>query len=150
MSGGGVALLYASKALESLQTQNEDQKRGVEIIKHALKVSFKFFHLQLLCVYEMGFSLHLLTAFHQAPVHTISSNAGFDGALVLGKLLEQDNHYLGFDAAKGLSLTPCGDPNNSLCSFSVSVVSAVCTLSLSFHSSLEYQINLHSICFRRG
>ena len=33
---------------------------------------------------------------------TITTNAGFDGALVLGKLLEQDDHNLGFDAVKGL------------------------------------------------
>ncbi|PKI44200.1 hypothetical protein CRG98_035408, partial [Punica granatum] len=71
--GGGVSLLYATKVLQNLQTQNENQKRGVEIIEKALK----------------------------APVLTIASNAGFDGALVVGKLLEQDNHHLGFDAAKG-------------------------------------------------
>ncbi|PON48149.1 Chaperonin Cpn [Parasponia andersonii] len=71
--GGGVALLYASKALENLQTQNEDQKRGVQIIQTALK----------------------------APTFTIVTNAGFDGALVLGKLLEQDDHNRGYDAAKG-------------------------------------------------
>ncbi|KAK4591078.1 hypothetical protein RGQ29_021320 [Quercus rubra] len=71
--GGGVALLYAAKGLESLPTVNEDQKTGVKIIQNALK----------------------------APAFTIASNAGFDGALVIGKLLEQDNHNLGFDAAKG-------------------------------------------------
>ncbi|KAL0010090.1 hypothetical protein SO802_005198 [Lithocarpus litseifolius] len=72
--GGGVALLYAAKGLESLPTVNEDQKTGVKIIQNALK----------------------------APAFTIASNAGFDGALVIGKLLEQDNHNLGFDAAKGV------------------------------------------------
>ncbi|KAI4355508.1 hypothetical protein L6164_004272 [Bauhinia variegata] len=71
--GGGVALLYATKALENLQTQTEDEKRGVQIIQNALK----------------------------APTFTIVSNAGFDGALVIGKLLEQDDHNLGFDAATG-------------------------------------------------
>ncbi|KAM6585291.1 hypothetical protein CsatB_012293 [Cannabis sativa] len=71
--GGGVALLYASKALENLQTQNEDQKRGVQIIQSALK----------------------------APTFTIVQNAGFDGALILGKLLEQNDPNLGYDAAKG-------------------------------------------------
>lgn len=40
----------------------------------------------------------------QAPTFTIASNAGVDGALVLGKLLEQDDLNLGFDAAKGLCL----------------------------------------------
>ncbi|KAF5751284.1 chaperonin CPN60-like 2 mitochondrial isoform X2 [Tripterygium wilfordii] len=73
VAGGGVALLYASKILTSLQTENEDQKRGVQIIQNALK----------------------------APTLTIASNAGFDGTLVLGKLLEQDDHNWGFDAARG-------------------------------------------------
>jgi len=36
--GGGVALLYATKVLDNLQTQNEDEKRGVQIIQNALKV----------------------------------------------------------------------------------------------------------------
>ncbi|XP_014515741.1 chaperonin CPN60-like 2, mitochondrial [Vigna radiata var. radiata] len=72
--GGGVALLYATKALDNLQTKNEDEKRGVQIIQNALK----------------------------APTSTIASNAGFDGALVHSKLLEQDDHNLGFDAAKGV------------------------------------------------
>ncbi|XP_076931541.1 chaperonin CPN60-2, mitochondrial-like [Bidens hawaiensis] len=71
--GGGVALLYASKELEKLQTANFDQKIGVQIIQNALK----------------------------APVHTIASNAGVEGAVVVGKLLEQDNPDLGYDAAKG-------------------------------------------------
>ncbi|KAK2983806.1 hypothetical protein RJ640_008482 [Escallonia rubra] len=71
--GGGVALLYATKALKNLQTANEDQRRGVEIIENALK----------------------------APTFAIVSNAGSDGALVLGKLLEQDDLSLGYDAAKG-------------------------------------------------
>ncbi|XP_044495446.1 chaperonin CPN60-like 2, mitochondrial isoform X1 [Mangifera indica] len=71
--GGGVALLYASKSLENVQTQNEDQRRGVQIIQNALK----------------------------APTYTIASNAGFDGSVVVGKLLDQDDLNVGFDAAKG-------------------------------------------------
>ncbi|XP_042415772.1 chaperonin CPN60-2, mitochondrial-like [Zingiber officinale] len=71
--GGGVALLYASKDLDKLQTANFDQKIGVQIIQNALK----------------------------SPVHTIASNAGAEGAVVVGKLLEQDNVDLGYDAAKG-------------------------------------------------
>jgi chaperonin GroEL (HSP60 family) len=39
----------------------------------------------------------------QTPVHTIASNAGVEGAVVVGKLLEQDNPDLGYDAAKGQS-----------------------------------------------
>ncbi|KAL3511681.1 hypothetical protein ACH5RR_024398 [Cinchona calisaya] len=73
LPGGGVALLYATKALRNLHAANEDQRRGIQIIENALK----------------------------APTHTIVSNAGSDGALVIGKLLEQDDHNLGYDAAKG-------------------------------------------------
>ncbi|KAF3436031.1 hypothetical protein FNV43_RR23123 [Rhamnella rubrinervis] len=71
--GGGVALLYASKELEKLQTANFDQKIGVQIIQNALKM----------------------------PVYTIASNAGVEGSVIVGKLLEQDNPDLGYDAAKG-------------------------------------------------
>ncbi|KAF9686204.1 hypothetical protein SADUNF_Sadunf03G0134300 [Salix dunnii] len=71
--GGGAALLYASKELDKLQTANFDQKIGVQIIQNALKT----------------------------PVHTIATNAGVEGAVVVGKLLEQDNPDLGYDAAKG-------------------------------------------------
>ncbi|KDO65217.1 hypothetical protein CISIN_1g0081811mg, partial [Citrus sinensis] len=71
--GGGVALLYATKALENLKTENEDQRRGIHIIQNALK----------------------------APTLTIASNAGFDGSTIIGKLLEQDDVNFGFDAAKG-------------------------------------------------
>ncbi|KAK4406033.1 Chaperonin CPN60-2, mitochondrial [Sesamum angolense] len=71
--GGGVALLYASKELEKLPTANFDQKIGVQIIQNALKT----------------------------PVYTIASNAGVEGAVVVGKLLESDNPDLGYDAAKG-------------------------------------------------
>ncbi|KAF5204785.1 60 kDa chaperonin [Thalictrum thalictroides] len=73
LPGGGVALLHASKVLENLQTSNEDQKRGVQIIQNALK----------------------------APTFTIAANAGVDGSLVLGKLLEQEDINVGYDAAKG-------------------------------------------------
>ncbi|XP_010242227.1 PREDICTED: chaperonin CPN60-like 2, mitochondrial [Nelumbo nucifera] len=71
--GGGVALLYASKALENLETSNSDQKRGIQIIQDAVK----------------------------APTFTIASNAGVDGSVVLGKLLEQEDFNLGYDAARG-------------------------------------------------
>ncbi|KHN00995.1 chaperonin CPN60-2, mitochondrial [Glycine soja] len=71
--GGGVALLYASSELDKLQTANFDQKIGVQIIQNALKT----------------------------PVHTIASNAGVEGAVVVGKLLEQNDPDLGYDAAKG-------------------------------------------------
>lgn len=40
----------------------------------------------------------------QAPTYTIASNAGFDGSVVVGKLLDQDDLNVGFDAAKGVFL----------------------------------------------
>ncbi|KAL5698645.1 hypothetical protein ACHQM5_029656 [Ranunculus cassubicifolius] len=73
LPGGGVALLHATKVLENLPTSNEDQKRGVQIILNALK----------------------------APAFTIAANAGVDGSLVVGKILEQDDTNEGYDAAKG-------------------------------------------------
>eukprot|EP00250_Pteridium_aquilinum_P007666 c17338_g1_i1 orf=117-1838(+) len=71
--GGGVALLYASKVLGKLKPANFDQKIGIQVIQNALK----------------------------APAHTIAANAGVEGAVVIGKLLEQDNLEFGYDAAKG-------------------------------------------------
>lgn len=43
----------------------------------------------------------------QTPVYTIAANAGVEGAVVVGKLLESDNPDLGYDAAKGLPMQPC-------------------------------------------
>ena len=68
--GGGVALLYATRVLNKVETANEDQKVGVDIIRRAL----------------------------QAPVRQIAENAGVDGAVVAGKLLEQKDANFGFDA----------------------------------------------------
>jgi len=68
--GGGVALLYATKALEGLTGQNDDQTRGVDIVRRAL----------------------------QAPVRQIAENAGHDGAVVAGKLIEGNDQSLGFNA----------------------------------------------------
>jgi chaperonin GroEL len=68
--GGGVALLYAAKVLDGLQTENDDQKHGAEIVRKAL----------------------------QAPARQIVENAGVDGAVVVGKLVEKNDSSLGFDA----------------------------------------------------
>ena len=68
--GGGVALLYAGKALDKIKGANDDQKVGVEIVRRAL----------------------------QAPVRQIAENAGVDGAVVAGKLLEGKGGAHGFDA----------------------------------------------------
>ena len=73
VAGGGVALLYASRALNGLGTDHSDRRVGVDIIRRAL----------------------------QAPVRQIAENAGFDGAVVAGKLLDQDDLNLGFDAQTG-------------------------------------------------
>jgi chaperonin GroEL len=71
--GGGVALLYAIKALKKLEGQNSDQNVGIEIVRRAL----------------------------QTPVRQIAENAGADGAVVAGKLLEKPNATQGFDAQEG-------------------------------------------------
>ncbi|MBB4267934.1 chaperonin GroEL [Roseospira visakhapatnamensis] len=71
--GGGVALLYASRVLETLKGANGDQQAGIVIVKRAL----------------------------QTPVRQIAENAGTDGAVVAGKLIEQDDANLGFDAQNG-------------------------------------------------
>ena len=68
--GGGAALLYATKALKKLKTSNDDQKVGIEIVRRAL----------------------------QSPVRQIAENAGNDGAVVAGKLLDQTDENLGFNA----------------------------------------------------
>ncbi|MGY8957845.1 MAG: chaperonin GroEL, partial [Alphaproteobacteria bacterium] len=73
VAGGGTALLYASKALAKLEGENADQNVGITIIRKAL----------------------------QAPVRQIAENAGFDGAVVAGKLLEQKDTDFGFDAQEG-------------------------------------------------
>jgi chaperonin GroEL len=68
--GGGVALLYATKALDKLKPQNDDQRTGVEIVRRALV----------------------------RPTRQIVENAGVDGAIVVGKLIEQTDPNWGFDA----------------------------------------------------
>jgi chaperonin GroEL len=73
VAGGGVALLHSIKALNDLKPANEDQKAGIEIIRRAL----------------------------QAPLRQIAENAGADGAVVAGKVLESKDVNFGFDAQKG-------------------------------------------------
>ena len=71
VAGGGTALLYATKALEKVQPSNQDQRVGVDIIRRAL----------------------------QAPIRQIAENAGVDGAVVAGKLLEGTDYNYGYNAA---------------------------------------------------
>ena len=73
VAGGGAALLYAIRALDKLRSANDDQKVGIEIVRRAL----------------------------QSPVRQIAENAGFDGAVVAGKMLDQKDANFGFDAQKG-------------------------------------------------
>jgi chaperonin GroEL len=68
--GGGTALLYATKALEGLKGVNDDQTRGVDIVRKAL----------------------------YAPLRQIAQNAGHDGAVISGKLLEGKDQAMGFNA----------------------------------------------------
>ncbi len=68
--GGGVALVHAGKALKGLQGDNPDQTAGIAIIRKAL----------------------------QAPLRQIAQNAGVDGSVVAGKVLENDNRAFGYDA----------------------------------------------------
>src|SRR5947207_2284851 len=70
VAGGGVALLYATKALEGLKGQNDDQTRGIDIVRKAL----------------------------YSPVRQIAQNAGHDGAVISGKLLEGKDEGIGFNA----------------------------------------------------
>ncbi len=71
--GGGTALLYATRALKSIKVENDDQRAGVEIVRRAL----------------------------EAPVRQIASNAGFDGSVIAGKILEGKDTNWGFDAQEG-------------------------------------------------
>jgi chaperonin GroEL len=72
LPGGGVALLRAGAALK-VRTSNDDQKTGVEIVRKAT----------------------------QAPARQIATNAGEDGSVIVGKILEKDQYAFGFDAQNG-------------------------------------------------
>lgn len=73
VAGGGAALLYATKALDGVKAANQDQNVGVDIIRKAL----------------------------QAPLRQIAENAGVDGAVIAGKLLESKDYNYGYDARIG-------------------------------------------------
>ena len=70
VAGGGAALLYASSVLNGLAGANEEQTRGIDIVRRAL----------------------------QSPLRQIAENAGFDGAVVAGKLMGQESRTFGFNA----------------------------------------------------
>jgi chaperonin GroEL len=73
VAGGGVALLHAAKVLAGLKPENDDQKVGIDIVRRALSY----------------------------PARLIVENAGSDGSVVVGKLLESKSANFGFDAQKG-------------------------------------------------
>ena len=70
VAGGGVALLKASKALDGLKGENDDQNAGINIVRRAL----------------------------QAPLRQIVENAGVEGSVVVGKILENADANFGFNA----------------------------------------------------
>src|SRR6202051_3969848 len=71
--GGGIALARASLILSQLKTENEDQRVGIDIIRRAIQV----------------------------PLRQIAENAGEDGAVIAGKVLDKDEYSYGFDAQSG-------------------------------------------------
>src|SRR3989449_2883510 len=73
LPGGGVALLRAIKSLEKLEVHNDDQRTGIEIVKKAISW----------------------------PTRQIAINAGEDGSIVVGKILDKDTYAFGFDAQTG-------------------------------------------------
>jgi chaperonin GroEL len=73
LPGGGVALLRAIEALKGLRAKNDDQKTGIEIVRKALS----------------------------APARQIAINAGEDGSVIVGKILEKDQYGYGFDSQTG-------------------------------------------------
>jgi chaperonin GroEL len=73
LPGGGVALLRAGKALDGLSSANDDQRTGIEIVRKAI----------------------------QTPARQIIENAGVDGSIVVGKILEHKDYAWGYDAQAG-------------------------------------------------
>jgi chaperonin GroEL len=73
LPGGGVALLRSIKALENLKVENPDQKTGIDIVRKAI----------------------------QTPARQIVDNSGDDGAVVVGKLIENTSYAYGFNAQTG-------------------------------------------------
>jgi chaperonin GroEL len=73
LPGGGVALLRAFKVLEGLNVENDDQKTGIRIVRKAL----------------------------EAPARQIASNAGEDGSIIVGKIVDNSRYAWGYDAQTG-------------------------------------------------
>ena len=73
LPGGGVALLRATKVLDKVKPENDDQRTGIEIVRKALST----------------------------PARQIAINAGEDGSVIVGKILEKDQYAFGFDSQSG-------------------------------------------------
>ena len=73
LPGGGVALLRAAKLLEAVKFDNSDQRTGVEIVRKAI----------------------------QTPARQIIENAGLDGSVIVGKILDKSDYAFGYDAQTG-------------------------------------------------
>jgi chaperonin GroEL len=73
LPGGGVALLRAFKVLDTMNVENDDQKAGVRIVRKAL----------------------------EAPTRQIANNAGEDGSIIVGKILDNSKYAWGYDAQSG-------------------------------------------------
>jgi chaperonin GroEL len=72
LPGGGVPLLRAAKALQAVKSENDDERTGVDIVRRAI----------------------------QSPARLIVENAGLDGAVVIGKLIEHKDYAYGYDAQR--------------------------------------------------
>jgi chaperonin GroEL len=73
LPGGGVALLRAAKALEAIRPDNAEQKTGIDIVRRAI----------------------------QWPARQIALNAGVDGSVIVGKILDKSDYAYGYDAQSG-------------------------------------------------
>jgi chaperonin GroEL len=73
VAGGGSALLFAAKALDKLNTNNDDQNVGIEIVRRAI----------------------------ESPTRQIAENAGAEGSIGVSKLREKNDENWGYDAAAG-------------------------------------------------
>ena len=73
VAGGGSALLFSIRSIEKVRVSNDDQRRGVDIVRRAL----------------------------EAPIRQIAENAGVDGSVIVGRLVEQKDANFGYDAQKG-------------------------------------------------
>ena len=104
--GGGVALLRASEHLKGLRTKNDDQKTGVEIVRKALSY----------------------------PARQIAINAGEDGSVIVGKILEKDQYSYGFELGQtGEYVNPDApsgiiDPNSKVVRVAIQNAASVAAL----------------------